>query len=230
MTLSESALSCAKQLSRVNAAGTAIVDLEQEIKDEIAETIRFYNRKPYALTEVRGFSTTLVSGQIWYSTVDLSSAEGDQSVSGRTAVDVIDILSIDYARIDDGATHPWNLVPVRYGEFERLFEGSTPQSSPTIYTRYGGQIGFYPSPSGTQTIYMSGEVKAPVPTGDSDTSVWLSQAKEMIEAGACKRVCLKYIRDQERAAAFNAIEMAADNELRKESSRRKSTGKLKSHL
>ena len=98
MTLATSALECAKYLSRVNAAGTAIVDLEAEIKNEIGETIKFYNRTPYALTEFRGGILTTAASTTWYSTVDLTSGDGDQDNTGRTAVDTKDILSIDYMR------------------------------------------------------------------------------------------------------------------------------------
>ena len=227
MTLQASALNCAKQLSRVNAAGTAIIDLEAEIKAEIGETVRFYNRRPYALSEVRAFSISLVSGQAWYDTVTLASATGDQQTAGRTSVPVLDVLTIDYARLDDQSTNPWYLKKILYSEFERFFEGSTPASFPTFYTRYAGEIGVYPPPSGAQTIYLSGEIRPPVPTEDSDTNVWLTQAAELIEAGACKRMCLKYIRDPERAAQFQVIERDAVDELRKESSRRRSTGRLK---
>lgn len=228
MTLATTALNCAKQLGRVNAAGTAIADLETEIKAEIGETIRFYNRQKYALTEFRGGLLTTTSGTTWYSSVDLTSGDGDQSKTSRTAVDTNTILGITYMRDNTGSIYD-RMRQIPYQEFEGLFEGSTPQSSPSYWTMWAGQIGVWPTPDAAYTLYFSAHVKAPVPTGDSDTSVWLTEAGEMIEAGACKRVCLKYLRDSERAAEFAVVEETARQNLAREYILKSSSGKIKAH-
>ncbi|WP_299949076.1 hypothetical protein [uncultured Ruegeria sp.] len=230
MTLTTVALSCAKQLGRVNAAGTDITDLEAEIKEQIQETIRFYNRKPYHLTEFRGFTLDTAASTVWYSSVDLTSGDGDQSNTSRTAVDTNQILNITYSRENPGSSglnEPLDRIP--YAKFERLREGSTPQGTPTYYTYYAGQIGIWPTPDGVYELYFSGHVKPVVPTNDSDTSVWFDEANEMIEAGALKRVCLKYLRDKERAADFGIIEDGAARAMAREHLLKSSTGKLKVH-
>jgi hypothetical protein len=224
MTLATTALKCAKMLGRVNAAGTAITDLETEIKEEIADTIRHYNRKPYALTEFRGAVITTAASTTWYSTVDLTGGDGDQDKTGRSAVDVNDVLSLTYMR-DDSNEWPMSFLP--YRDFEPLFEGSTPEGGPTKYTIYAGQVGLWPTPDAAYSIYFSAKIKAPVPANDSDTSVWLTQCEEMIAAGACKRVCLKYLRDHERASTFAIMENDAKNDLELETVLKSSSRKLK---
>ena len=228
MTLATVALSCAKQLSRTNSAGTAILDLETEIKDQIAETIRYYNRQAYHLTEFRGAELTTVLGTTWYSTVDLTNGDGDQDNTARTAVDVNQIMALNYMRENPGASglnEPMDRIS--YRDFERLFEGSTPNGTPTYYTVYGGQIGIWPTPDDAYTLYFSAHIKPVVPTGDTDTSVWFDEANEMIESGALKRVCLKYLRDTERAAEFAAIEDVAKRGLESEYLKKSSSGKLR---
>lgn len=226
MTLATTALKCAKMLGRVDAAGTTITDLEDEIKEEIADTIRHFNRKPYALTEFRGATITTAASTTWYSTVDLTSGAGDQDTSGRSSVDVNDVLSLTYMRDN---SNDWPMAYLPYRDFEPLFEGSTPEGGPTKYTVYAGQVGLWPTPDAAYTIYFSAKIKAPVPTDDADTSVWLSQCEEMIAAGACKRVCLKYLRDSERAAEFAVIENDAMMDLERETVLKTSSRKLKVH-
>ena len=230
MTLQTSALKVAKRLSRVNATGTAITDLEAEIKEEIGATIRYYNRKPWHLTEFRGMVLTTAASQEWYSSVDLTSGDGDQSNSGRSSVDTKEILRIQYMRENPGSSglnEP--MLRLGYHDFEALFEGSTPSGPPTYYTFYAGQIGIWPTPDDAYTLYLSGLVKPVIPTADSDTSVWLDECEEMIVAGASKRVCLNYLRDQERAQEFAAVELAEASQLETEYTLKSSSGRLKAH-
>jgi hypothetical protein len=227
-TLATVALKCAKQLGRVNAAGDTITDLETEIKEEIGEAITFYNRKPWHLTEVRNITLTTVASTIWYSTVDVSTGAGDQSVSGRSSVDVNSILSIDYLR-ENASSITDDLRRFDYRSFEQLQEGSPPGGVPYGYTMYAGQIGIYPTPDQAYTLTFSAHVKPVVPTSDSDTSVWFDEAEELIVAGAIKRVLLKYIRDAERAGTYVAIERDAMEQLHAEHIRKTATSRIKAH-
>lgn len=227
-TLATVALNCAKKLSRVNAAGTAITDLETEIKDEIAETITYYNRQPYHLTEVRGVILTTAASTTWYSSVSVASAAGDQTLSGT--VDINSILSIDYMREQPGGSglnEPMEYIP--YKQFEELYEGSTPGGEPSHYTRYAGQIGIWPTPNAAVDMYFSAKMKPVVPSSDSDQSVWFDQCKEMIESGALKRVCINYLNDPQRAQAFAALEEGARINLEGEHILKSSSGKLRAH-
>jgi len=227
MTLATVALDCAKRLGRVDANGTAIIDLEDEIKDSIADAIRFYNRQKWALTEFRGFEVTTVASTVWYSTVDLTSGDGDQTNASRTAVDVNTILDIHYLRVDDSNGLDYELKRVAYKDFEELLEGVSPAIYPDVYTIYAGQIGFFPTPDAAYTIYGSGHIKPPIPTSDSDDSVWFTEAEDLIKYAALKRVCVSYLRDTERAAEFGAMETVEANALHGEFVRKTSTGRLK---
>lgn len=227
MTLATVALNCAKKLGRANAAGDAILDLEAEIKGEIAETIRFYNRQKFALTEFRGVELTTVAGTTWYSSVDLTNGDGDQDNTGRSAVDVKDITRITYMRDNTGT--PEAISQVDYKRFESWFEGNAPNGGPNYFTMYAGQIGLWPTPDDAYTIYFSAHVKPAVPTADSDDSVWLTEAGEMIEAGALKRVCVNWLQDAERAQHFAAIEKSARDVLAMEYALKTSSGRVRVH-
>lgn len=228
--LNEIALVVANQLGRTNAEGSAITDLEPQIKAEIQNTIRFYNRRPMHLTEFRGGELVTVSGQTFYDTADITMGAGDQPLSGRTTIDVEDIIDIHYMREnpgDTGLNEPLSEIP--YANFERLFEGAVPSGQPEFFTRYAGQIGIWPTPSGANNIYWSGIVRPTVPQADQDVSVWFDQANEMIEAGAARRVCSKYLRDENRANYFGQIEALQLQNLQSEHVRKSSTGRLRKH-
>lgn len=226
MTLADIALNCAKFLGRVDATGTQIIDLEDEIKAEIAETVRFFNREKWALTEFRGMTLTTSTGVAWYSTLDLSTGDGDQP-NNRT-VNVKDILGVHYARMDANSLD-YDLKQLSIREFEALFEGVTPSLYPNYFTLYAGQIGLWPVPDAAYSIYFNGHVKPVVPTVDTDESVWFDEAQELIEMGACKRVCLKHLRQPDRAAEFAALEKNAVDQLRSEHVKRTATGRLKAN-
>lgn len=241
-TLADIALTVATQLGRVDANATQILDLENEIKAEIKNAVRFYNRKPSHLTEVRGGTLTTEAGTTWYSTVQSGvSYRHDSSLvvtidSMASTLDVDEYISTDqivkfhYMRENPGASglnEPLSMVP--YTHFERMFEGSTPQGQPEYFTVYAGKVGIWPTPNAAHTLYWSGIVKPGVPIEDTDESVWFFNANELIEAATARRVCSKYLRDPERAQMFAADEMAAWNALQAEHVNKSSTGRLKSH-
>ena len=228
--LNDIALVVANQLSRTNAEGNTITDLETEIKQEIRNTIRFYNRKPMHLTEFRSGEIVTVSGQTFYNTTTITTGAGDQPLNGRITIDTTDIIAIHYMRENPGQTglnEP--LSEVSYAHFERLFEGAVPSGQPEYFTRYAGEIGIWPTPSGVNNIYWSGIVRPTVPQADDDTSIWFDQANEMIEAGAARRVCSKFLRDEERANFFGQIELLQLQNLEAEHVQKSSTHRLRKH-
>lgn len=227
-TLASVALNCAIQLGRANQAGTDIISLGPQIKAEIGESIRYYNRKGWHLTEVRDITLTTAADTAWYSTVDVSTGAGDQALAGRTSVDVNDVTEIDYFR-ENASSLTTGMDQISFQEFQMLNEGSAAGGAPISYTLYAGQIGIYPTPDQTYTLTFSGHVKPVIPTEDDDTSVWFDQAAELIEASACRRVCLKYIRDAQRAAEFAAIEQDAAGALHGENVFKTATGKITPH-
>ena len=215
-TLATVALDCATQLGRVDESGRRIVDLERQINREITETIRYHSRRPWHLSERREMSLATVQGRVWY----------DSVISGEQEIPVRDILGIDRIRESGGLTFELEQVP--YDLFERRHHSSAP-SSPNVWTRYGDEIGIYPVPDGAYVIEISGKVKPTIPANPGDQSVWFDAAAELVVSGAAKRVCLKYLRDRERAQEFATIEAAALDTLHGEYVRKASTGRLRAH-
>jgi hypothetical protein len=248
-TLAEIALDCAKMLGRANADGSAILDLESEIKGEIARTVEDYNRKPWHLTEVLDLGLTTVADQTWYAQIDETGslgAELDAQTDNatqfvRTAtnqlvlaeavafpVDASRILKIDYMRDNTNAIYH-DITHIDFSQFQRMQRGTTLGGPPIYYTRYAERIGLYPTPNGVFNITMSATVKPAVPVADTDKSVWFDKGRELVTASACGRVCLKYLRDPDRAAEFGAIAGPIENNMQAEFARKRATGRLVPH-
>lgn len=217
--LASVALTVAKMVGRADATGATILDLEDEIKDEIINAIKFYNRKPLHLLETRAGTLTTVAAQTWYTEVDTT-----------TTISVNSILDIHYMRENPGASglnEP--MREIAYNRFEQLQEGSTSSGQPEYFTRYAGSIGIWPTPGAVHTLYWSGLVKPIVPSADSDESVWFDEANELIECAAARRVCSKWLRDPERAAIYTAEEQNIYRQLRGEYVSKSTTGRIKPH-
>lgn len=223
--LSDVALEVAKEIGRANPDGTAILDLETEIKEQIRETIRFYNRKPFHLTEWRDASVVLVSGTAWYSTASTTGGAG--AAQAQTSVPVSDIISIRDMREADSLKSEIYQVPFR--DFQCLSTGTSPGTGVSYFTLYAEQIGFYPTPSASQTVNFSGNIKGFVPVANTDTSVWFDEAKELIVTGAVARMCSKYTHDFERAQIKRAEEGLLAVELHSEYIRKRATGRIVPH-
>ncbi len=200
-------------------------DLSTQIDREIQLAIARYNRRVTWLHEVRSFTLTSVIGQAWYSSVNVSAGSGPQDVTGRTAVDVSDIVAVNYIRDADYE----DLRQMPYAEFERLFDSVSGGSRATYYCLYAGQIGLWPEPAAVEAFSISAAVKPVIPSSATDESVWFDQAQELIENAAAAAICRKFIQDGERAQAFQVYESAAWEDLVAESNKKMATGRLRVH-
>lgn len=198
-------------------------DLNVQIGQEIQIAIRRYNRRASWLTEVRDATFQTVIGQEWYPTIDLSTGAGPQSVTGRTSVSVADIVKVDYLR--DADSEPLQQVSKRM--FEEFFDTAGSSGSPNYFVLYAGQLGLWPVPNEVQTMTLSAQVKPLVPTLSTDTSIWFTQAQDLIENAAAAAIAAKFTRDVESATIFRANENDAWADLVRESNVKMATGRLR---
>ncbi len=187
---------------------------EAHIDEQIQAAVRYCRRKPWHFTEKREGTLTTVASQDWYSSV----------VFGADTIDVADITRIDLI------TSPTNLDlrlgVVDYIDFIGLQRGSTTSSNaPTVYTRYAQQIGLWATPAAVFNLTVSAVTKPAVPATGATTSVFFEQARDLIEAYACEKVCSLYFRDQEQAAAFRGEWMGQVSALNAEHASQTATGR-----
>lgn len=213
MNLGQIVARCADMMART--------DLGTQIREEVTLAVKRYERELWFFSETRGATITCVASQTWYDSA---------SVPGVGAVALSRLLSIDYMRITShlgGLDDEMRETP--YALFEAWQEGSPSAGQPTNFTRYNAQIGVWPTPTGADVLYFSGKFKPVVPVNDADTSVFFTEAQELIESCAVANVYEKFLRDLEAAAPHRqreAIQIAA---LRGEGVNKMGTGRLRAN-
>lgn len=220
-TLGNAAAVVLDMLSRTEA------DAGAQVRREIANAIRRYNRVKTHLTETRDAELTTVIGQTWYPTISLANSTGE---GGRTdaSVSVADVLDVQYMRREiSGSGYREMVKRLHYTDFERNLEGPDAGGDPLYFTVHAGGIGLWPVPSAVQTLGLSIHVKPTVPSADGDTSAWLTVANELIECAAAKALASKYLQDYEKAAIFSTEEARHWNDFHAEFVRKGATGRLR---
>lgn len=204
-------------------------DQTANIKTEIGNAIRHYNRRVSWVVERRGGEIATVAGTTWYSQIDLTTGAGvESSPTGTTPTateSLTNLVEIIYAKLELGSTD-WPLSLVSYREIETLLESNTSSGTPRYIAFFAGQIGAWPTPNAVNTIYLSGFFKPTVPTADAHESVWFDQYQELIENSAARRVAAKWLQDIEMAKVFREAEAEQEILLMAEGAARSTTGRL----
>ena len=198
-------------------------DLDTQITAEIGLAVTKYRRRMGHLTELRDGTITTVADQAWYTTVDLTAADGLQDVSSRTAAPVSDIVRFQYVSLGSGNAP---FVEIGYPEIKRLQDGTSSGGEPFQYARHAGAIGFWAVPSAAYTVYFSAHVRPPIPSSAGDTSVFFDEAQELIEYAAASQTAEKFTQDSERADRFRHLERDAWSHIVSEGSAKMATGRL----
>lgn len=222
---------------------------DAQVRRAILAAIAEHEREMHHWTERRLAIIELQTGQTWYSQIgfrnpslyttaqiesiqavneqDIEWSFDDMPWTGRVA----DVIRVQYARLEDGDANgyeqSWRMRWVPYEEFEIHHEGPDTQSQPYIYTLHSHQIGVYPPPDKQYPLRLSVLCKPFAPTEDGQTSVFFTEAEELIRNAAKKRLAVNF-RDGNGYALFKAEEADALSRLRGENARR-SSGKIKGH-
>ena len=204
------------------------------IDDQIKAAVRYCSRKPWHFTEIRqGFLSTSASCD-WYTSAQFVESNTpclfvtlDLATAAMVASEVSakDILRIDQINAPTQQDQP--LEQISYAKFMDLQRGTNNvgSSAPTAYTRYGQQIGLYPTPNTVLDLEISAVVKPIVPTTDAGESVFFDQARDLIEAFVCEKVCTLYLSDGERAGFYRESRQDEESALQLEHANQTATGK-----
>ncbi len=197
-------------------------DLNNQIRAEILRAIERFETQPWAFTEVLNATLTTVVGQAWYPTVAASAGLSQATFPGDIAASRI--VRVDW--IGNPADDDW-LIELDFATFQRWQETDGTLGDPYHWTRYAGRIGLYPTPDAVYSLSVSGLMRPPALTNDTETSIWFDRAGELIETRAAATVAAKFLADPERARMFAEIATGAEMALIAESGRERGTGKLK---
>lgn len=185
-------------------------DLTSEIASEISKAIRYYQAQHFYFNETRDKTFTTVAAQTWYSSTD------DADIGQFTSIEMLHI-TVSGSR--------YELRPRDIAAFEYLTDSNAASGQPYCYTHYNRQIGLYPIPDDAYTVRIVGVYMLAEPATDGEANnAWMVEAGDLIQARTLRQLYLYKVRNFERAAAMQKLEMDELSRLRSETFRRHSTG------
>lgn len=186
-------------------------DLTSQIGLAIDDAITEAASNRFWFNEVRGLVVSLVAGQEFY---------GSDDLSALTEIDAV-YLSINGQRR--------NMYPASSYEFDQWRDGTAAQGEPYRWSRYGTSLRLYPTPSVAYTLVVDGVSRLPALANDAQANGWTNEGEKLIRAIAKRELLANVIRDFEEAQAQQQLVTNALNELLGKNYDKSATGQMASY-
>ena len=179
-------------------------DMTSHARTAILTAVKHFEGERFWFSEERATASTVAS-QEWY---DLpTDFRGVDSITVTINNNAYPLIERTYNELED-----WNI------------SSSTYTGYPTDFAIYNDQLRLYPIPNDAYTLTISYIKNLSSLATATDTNAWMVEAEELIRSRAESDVCMRVIRDFERAQGFKLLEQEALKRLLRESNRRTSTG------
>lgn len=169
-------------------------DLASTIAYAIGDAVQHYQSKPFVFNQARGTINTVAGTEYYDDLADIAAIDTiSVTVNGRKVV-----------------LDAWS-----YAYMERIASTTSTRSQPWAWSWFGQEIRLYPVPDQVYALTVSYTQKIDVPSPDSASNVWTTEAEELIRHAAKKRICRDTTMDDGGAARAEAAEMEALARLNK---------------
>lgn len=184
-------------------------DLTAQIADAISDAIAEYEGERFWFNESRDKTFQTVASQRIYTSSDASW--------------IADIVEIDalYATVG-GVNRIMDRAMAE--ESELLADNVAAEGAPFEWTYYNKNIYLYPIPDQAYTIRALGHVRLATLASDSESNAWTTEAERLIRRRAKGLIQAEIMKDAEGAMASDMLSKEEFERLKRESSRRRSTG------
>lgn len=200
------------QLKAKIADDVARSDLTSQIEHEVLAAIEDCSIERFWFNETRGYTFSTVAGT------------SDYTISPTAAIQ--DFVKVDSVKATIGG-NPVVLDRYDADEIDTLIAYNGTDGQPYCYGYYNQTFRLYPIPGDIYTVRVAGHYKLTALSADGDTNAWTVEGYELIRARAKSRLYVNVIRNQQEAAAANAVYESVLFRLRAETSRRVRTGRVK---
>jgi hypothetical protein len=175
---------------------------EDDIKDALNDAITFYETERFTFNEGdihNGLGVTITT----------------VAETGSYAVPAA-ALTIDSVHYLAAANDNYPLNSWTWGQYVRATANTGTSGGPSHYVHHGGYLHFYPTPSETTTVTLSGIVRlSPSPLSvAAHTNAWTNVALPLIRARACWDISLYRLANPDRAVDFEKAEFSALSTLK----------------
>lgn len=185
-------------------------DLTTDIQTAILDAVEDHGAERFWFNETRSYSLSVSAGTSGY------------SVSSSGAVQ--EFVRIDRIDLAVGSSRNVKLERISPDEMEDLY-ASPSTSQPTSWTYYADQVRLHPTPGTSYTATISGHVRLTTLTSGA-SNAWTNAAKKLIRYSALKRLYAYPIRNVDQAQVATAAETLELEYLRRETERRKRSGRM----
>jgi hypothetical protein len=190
-------------------------DLTTQIDQAVKDAVQYHAAERFWFNETRDYTLSTVAGTSDYT---LSTVSG-----------VTDFIKVDYVQVAISSTNKFMLDRVSPEEMEDLLSVTT-SAQPSYWSYYNSTFRFYPIPDAVYTIRIAGHCVLTALSGASDSNAWTTHARNLIRAAARKFVFARNIRNMPLAQISEVDEGRELDRLRRETSRRSGTRRIKAWM
>lgn len=188
-------------------------DLMSMIGQAVLDAIRYYQSERFWFNESRDLTFDTVADQRFYDASD--------------AAWIPTVQNIDALFVTIGGQHR----PMRRrrdpAEMELLSDTGAARGQPYSWAWFEDKIELYPIPNAVFPVRAYAHIRLDAPADDEASNAWTEEAFELIRCRTKYLMALHVIRDPEVATSMVQAEAQALLELRRQTSMRTSTGRLK---
>lgn len=185
-------------------------DLTGQIADSVNDAIEEYATERFWFNESRNLTFSTVALQREYGPAD----------------GVPELITVDEMFVTIGGQKR-ELRPRDPAELELLNDSSTPSGQPSGYAVLGETLILYPTPDQVYVVRAVAHYKLPAPSDDTQSNHWTTTAERLIRRRAKQLLQMEIILDPEGAAMTEPLIGKALDDLRAETSKRKTLGRIK---
>lgn len=182
-----------------------------QVANAVLDAIKEYERERFWFNESRALTFSTVASQREYTTAD--------------ATWIPDVITIDAMFVTvSGQVRP--LCKADPARMESLNDSSSPEGQPRDWAYLGGSIILYPTPDAVYTVRAVAHYRLTALSADGDSNAWTTDAASLIRRRAKQLLHQEVLFDYESAGAQNPLIEQALYDLRAETSRRKTLGRI----
>lgn len=178
----------------------------------IDAAIDFYQMTRFHFNTKRSVTFNTVAAQARYTSSDSSS--------------IPNLFTVDMAYLTNNSLY-YPLCRVYPADIEMWLASNTGQGVPSTWAYFDESVWLYPTPDAAYPVRFLAHIKIDGPASDTEASnSWMTKAYELIRCRSRAYLATHILRDTGMAQLASAGESAALARLRREVSRRESTGQI----
>lgn len=188
------------------------IDLNQQIKNEIALAIMLHQSERFWFNETRDYTDNTVSMQ------------SDYAITPNSTIK--DFIKIDSIMVTISPGQIVELSREDPKDIDWRISNLPSNGQPYSYAYYGNKFRFYPVPDQVYSFRVSGHFTAVDLSDDGDANIWTNEGFELIRSAAKFNLFANVMKDPDQASNADGVRQIILARMRTETSMRLEGGKI----